>query len=132
MFGKLWSLIWSTRMSMLMAAIVGLVFCLIVFTTEQFTLNGRFRRLKKRWEKETEYTSSATEIINHPAYQAIIALGPDMIPLILKDLEFGFNHWGYALERITHAQPVPCEAYGDAEKVRAAWLAWGRQLGFIR
>lgn len=106
-------------------------FVLVSWWFERMSIGSRFRRLKKRWEKETEYTSSETEIINHPAYQAIIALGPDVTPLILKDLEFGFNHWGYALEQITHAQPVPCEAYGDAEKVRAAWLVWGREMRFI-
>lgn len=114
----------------IVAAVLALA--LIIWWVWYNTIHSRFYRLKRRWERDTLYVSSGTQIINHPAYQAIIALGPDVIPLILKDLESGFNHWGYALEQITHVQPVPCEADYDAEKVRAAWLAWGRELGFIR
>src|SRR5262245_55773394 len=45
-----------------------------------------FRLLTDQWMAETAFTSSMEEIIESEPYQAIINLGPIVVPLILDDL----------------------------------------------
>ena len=45
-----------------------------------------FARLVQAWKRDTRYISSPTEIATHPAYQRIIGLGREVVPLILADL----------------------------------------------
>ncbi len=52
----------------------------------------RFEELARRWERETAFCSSASEIVGHPAYQEIIALGRGVVPLILAELRRRPNH----------------------------------------
>lgn len=109
-----------------------LALALIIWWVWYNTIPNRFRRLNQRWKRDTHYVSSGTQIIGHPAYQAIIALGPEAIPLILHELKNGVGHWSYALEQLSsRTDIVPPEDRGNLEAVRAAWLAWGRELGFI-
>jgi hypothetical protein len=54
-------------------------------TTE--TVAERFRALAALWHNETDFLSSMTEAAAHPAYQAIIRLGPPVVPFLLRDLE---------------------------------------------
>ena len=49
-------------------------------------LEAHFQALTKTWHKETLCVSSGTKIIEHPAYQAIIRLGPRVVPLIRQEL----------------------------------------------
>jgi hypothetical protein len=48
------------------------------------TLEGRFRRLESLRTAETGHLSSTTKIVNHPAFQEILTLGPKVIPLMLR------------------------------------------------
>ena len=68
-------------------------------------------------------------MVTHPAYQAIIALGPPVVPLLLHDLEREPFHWFEALQAITGEDPVPREHWGMIAAMRADWLAWGRERG---
>jgi hypothetical protein len=67
----------------------------------------------------------------HPAYQEIVAMGQEVVPLLLRDLEQEPDHWFAALGAITGAQPVPPEDRGDIEKMAAAWLRWGKDHGYL-
>ena len=90
-----------------------------------------FAQLAARWRAETAVLSSTTAVAMHPAYQRIIGLGPQAIPLILADLQATPGHWFWALAALTGENPVPP---GDEGRVRAmadAWLAWGRANGWI-
>lgn len=60
----------------------------------------------------------------HPAYQQIIGMGREAVPLILRDLQRRPDHWCWALAHITGEDPVPAE-------VAEAWLDWGRQNSHI-
>ena len=51
------------------------------------TLEQRFRRLESLWTADTGHLSSTTKIVNHAAFQEIISLGLDVIPLLLRDLQ---------------------------------------------
>ena len=93
-------------------------------------LEEHFRRLEARWEDETAYLSSSTEIVGHPAFQEIIRLGPAVIPLMLRDLEQRPTLWVWALPAITGADPVPEVDRGNIVRMRDAWLAWARANGY--
>lgn len=94
-------------------------------------LAALFRSLADRWRADTLYLSSATDIAMHPAYQRIIGLGPQALPLILGELERQPGHWFWALTAITGEDPVPPADRGRLPAMAAAWLAWGRQNGWI-
>ncbi len=103
----------------------------IVNTTEHPTLAEQFESLAQQWKAETALLSSTTAMTGHPAYRAIIALGPGVVPLLLRDLEREPAHWFEALQAITGADPVPSEQWGNIPAMAMAWLAWGRHQGLI-
>jgi hypothetical protein len=61
---------------------------------------------------------------SHPAYQAIIALGWPVVPVLLRDLEREPVPWFEALEAITGENLVPPELWGKTRQMAAAWVAW--------
>jgi hypothetical protein len=94
------------------------------------SLEQRFRRLEAIWERDTQFLSDAQRIIEHPAFQEIIALGEPVIPLMLHDLEQGPRQWVWALPRITGVNPVPPADGGNSRKMTESWLRWGREKGY--
>ena len=87
----------------------------------------RFVELCSRWKEETSFVSSMTERAMHPAYQQIIGLGHEVLPLIFEQLESDPDHWFWALEAITGESPVPEEHAGDLERMRDDWLLWAKR-----
>jgi hypothetical protein len=84
-----------------------------------------------QWKKDTEFTSSSIEIILHPAYQDILGMGEDALPLIFSELEANGGQWFWALRHITKKDPVKIEDRGKTKKMREAWLEWGRQHNYL-
>ena len=80
------------------------------------TITEKFRRLAATWHKAVAHHSSSNKRNNHPAYQEIIAMGSEVVPLLLRDLEQNGNHWFWALKVITGADPVPSEDRGKVEQ----------------
>jgi hypothetical protein len=100
-------------------------------TASHETIGERFSRLAAAWHRDTDYLSSMEESDNHPAYQQIIRLGPEVIPLMLRDLADNHTHWFTALEAITGAKPIPELAAGDIPQMVDAWLRWAKDHGFV-
>ena len=94
-------------------------------------MQAEFDRLAAQWKHDTRFHSSSTIIEEHPAYQAIIAMGEDAIPLILADLQQSMDHWFMALRSITRESPIREEDRGKMQAIRAAWLEWGVREGYI-
>ena len=90
-----------------------------------------FEALANKWRDETSHISSTTKLIMHPSYQSIIGMGPAVIPLLLRRLQKGPEHWFWALAAITRHNPVKLEDAGNVNKMTGAWLEWGRQRGLI-
>jgi hypothetical protein len=87
----------------------------------------RFRILTEKWRKERGAASSVTKIVMCHSYQRIIGMGGRAVPFILREIENEGDdpdHWFWALEMITGADPVPVEAYGDTLQMAQAWLSW--------
>ncbi len=93
-------------------------------------VRASFDKLAQEWRTQTRYHSSLTEMVTHPAYQRIIGMGADAIPLMLQELVREPNHWFWALKSISGEDPVPDEIRGDIEAMSRAWLDWGQQHGY--
>lgn len=91
------------------------------------TVEDRFRRLEAIWNAATGHLSSTTKIVNHPAFQEIIELGPSVIPLMLRDLEERPRLWVWALPRITGVDLVLSSDGGNIAKMSQAWLHWAKE-----
>ena len=93
-------------------------------------IEARFTALAAVWKEETMPLSSSSQMTAHPAYQAIIALGPDAIPLLSRELERRPDHWFAALRALTGANPVSSEQQGRVGEMVAAWLHWAKSQGY--
>lgn len=94
-------------------------------------IEHEFRRLEAIWNAETGYSSSDDEIVAHPAFQAIIRMGWDVVPFMLQDLKQGPSLWVWALPAITGANPVNAADRGNIEKMSEAWLHWAQANGHL-
>ena len=56
-------------------------------------LDEVFRKLVAEWQSAVAHLSSTTRRVQHPAYQRIIALGPRVVPHLLRELKERPNHW---------------------------------------
>jgi hypothetical protein len=93
------------------------------------TLENLFDQLVVEWLADTLFSSSTTQMVMHPSYQRIIGLGERAVPLIIRRLRAGAEHWGWALEAITGESPVVPEDAGRIDRIRDAWLRWADQHG---
>ncbi len=92
---------------------------------------NKFYILAKRWESEVEGYSSTTQISDHPAYQEIISMGTQVVPLLLKELKNNPIFWLSALNEITGINPIKPEQRGKIKQMAQAWLEWGRNQGYV-
>jgi len=93
-----------------------------------------FKWLVEKWHIERGSTSSTTEMVLCPAYQSIIGMGPKAIAFILGELASEGDdpdHWFWALQVLTLANPVAEEDEGDLRKMSKAWLEWGISEGYF-
>lgn len=92
-------------------------------------LEREFNTLARQWRRETRHLSSIHERSMNRAYQKIIALGQEVVPLILRDLENTRDHWLWALDIIQDANPA--ESVRDFDEAVDIWLSWGRQHDYL-
>lgn len=91
--------------------------------TRQTQLENQFNELTNKWKSDTRLESSVIKIVEHPCHQALLELGPEIVPLIVNDLRRGYFHWAYALHKLTGHTPSEDERV-DADSIREAWLKW--------
>jgi hypothetical protein len=96
------------------------------------TAQEQFYQLANTWKQETGHLSNITTRAMHPAYQRIIGMGKEAIPLILEEFRKGkLDDWFWALYAITGDNPIAEEIAGDMDKMAEAWLQWGRETGYL-
>lgn len=91
----------------------------------------QFVRDLGEWRAQTRFSSNLVAKLSHPAYLRIIGLGPDALPLILKDLQNGGGHWFVALLALAREDPVPPEHRSLPRLMREDWLRWGVAKGLL-
>lgn len=94
-------------------------------------LETTFYQLVEQWREETRGVSSTEQLSMHPAYQQIIGMGSNVIPMLLRELERNSGRWFWALKSITREDPVTPEDQGKTKEMIEAWLNWGRKKGYI-
>ena len=95
-------------------------------------LEAEFQELANQWRHDTGHFSFVGQMITHPAYQSILAMGEPAIPLILKELQSGPYHWFHALSIISGESPhIPNEDRGRIRAISKIWIEWGRMKGYI-
>ena len=90
-----------------------------------------FDSLAAKWQKETVYLSSPNTIAEHPAYQEIIGMGEQAIPMILRNFQETQAEWFWALRSIARESPVKPESRGNIDAMTADWLDWGKRRRYI-
>jgi hypothetical protein len=93
-------------------------------------LEHEFKALAENWRRSTQHTSSLTKMIAHPAYRRIMGMGRDALPFIFRELKERPDHWFVALNAITGEDPAPID--GKFNDLVDAWLAWGKDKGYIQ
>lgn len=87
------------------------------------SVRKRFDRLVEEWTQDIMFTSSSHDIVLHRAYQQVIGLGRQVIPLIYDEMASGELHWSWALYAITGEDPA-----ADTDSPRDATDAWMRWI----
>jgi hypothetical protein len=90
----------------------------------------RFQELARQWKEATQLVSSVTDMTTHPAYQQIIGMGRDAVPLIVGELRREPDHWFWALQAITGENPVSPGDRGRIADMTQAWLNWAAAHGY--
>jgi hypothetical protein len=93
----------------------------------------KFQGLVDLWRHERGAMSSITEMSILPAYQKIIGMGEDSVPLILAELKSEGDdpdQWFWALIAITEENPVKPEDQGNFRKMAQAWFQWAEAEGY--
>lgn len=98
-------------------------------TASSPTIAARFHALANEWRADTRFQAAPSTACEHPAYRAIIDLGPGVVPLILAELSVSPEPWFAALRELTGADPVPPGDHGRPREAAEHWLAWGRARG---
>ncbi len=101
------------------------------YESKTVQIEEEFNELAERWYRETLHSSGYLEKILHPAYQRIIGLGKDAIPLILRELQDEPAEWFWALRALTGEDAATEEIKGRRDKMAKAWINWGTQRGYI-
>lgn len=94
----------------------------------------KFQTFLAEWRRERGAMSCVAEMAMLPAYQKIIGMGEDVLPLILTQLKsegHAPDHWFWALAAIAHDNPVPQESRGRLSEMAKAWLEWGQKEGYV-
>ena len=94
------------------------------------SIKARFTHLSEEWSEASMFESNINKLAMHPAYQQIIGLGSEAIPLILQELRKEPNHWFWALKSISGEDPVDEVNRGNIQAMTDAWLLWGKNNGY--
>lgn len=97
----------------------------------ELSLEQRFREQADKWERETRHISSVTKRVMHPSYQTIIGMGPDVVPLLIRDLRQNRRAWFWALSHITGVNPINPADAGKMDKMIMAWVNWATEKGLL-
>ena len=99
--------------------------------TAQADVEETFYELAETWRSDTRFLSATDDIVLHPAYQSIIGMGREVIPLLLRELQRKPSHWFWALRSISREDPVRPEDVGNIRNMTDAWLKWGKERGYL-
>ena len=92
------------------------------FTRPAPSLCKKFSRLSQQWSSDTVFYSSSHDIVMHWAYQQVIGLGRQVVPLIYEEMVAGRLHWTWALSAILGEDPA--SGTDSPKDATDAWIKW--------
>ena len=95
------------------------------------SLEEQFSALARQWTSKIKGHSLMGRAALNPAHLDILKLGNGAIPLILKRLKSDPTPWFITLRMIAGHSPVKPKDAGNIQKMTEAWLAWGKENGYI-
>ncbi|HSF76466.1 MAG TPA: hypothetical protein VLA84_21905 [Microcoleus sp.] len=90
----------------------------------------KFYAVASDWEKDVAGLSSTAQMSQHPAYQEIISMGTQIVPLLLWELKRNPLYWLSALSAITGENSIKPEQRRRVKQMASAWIDWGRNQGY--
>src|SRR5438132_12854265 len=99
--------------------------------TADRSLEDLFKHHADKWESETAHLSSTSQIMMHPSYQAILGMGDEVVPLLLRDMQQNRRSWFGALSYITKENPINPSDAGKMQRMIDIWVRWGRAKGLL-
>ncbi len=96
---------------------------------QQGDVERRFEALAHRWIEEAGGLSVVADMVAHPAYRNIVDMGDAVVPFILRAIRREPTFLYRALRDITGQNPAPPGS--DPDETDEAWLAWGRDKGYL-
>ncbi len=104
-------------------------YCREAYEDEKSEVEQIFNGLAKTWREATGGYSLTYRRYVHPSYQAILTLGKDVVPFMLRELQTKPDRWFEALKVLTGQNPAEkSKTFDDAVH---CWLEWGKENGFI-
>jgi hypothetical protein len=88
------------------------------------SLELQFEYLKDKWLEDVMVESNPAVIMNNRFYSLIIDMGEEVIPFIIFDLMKSNHFWFVALEKLTGANPVSPEHFGNIKAMANDWINW--------
>lgn len=84
------------------------------------------------WEKNTKFMSSCDRMIEDQAFQKIINMGPQVIPVIFNLMvkNIYFCHWYLIFKYLGVKVDLPAKYMGHIDMMNAAYEKWGYSQGF--
>src|SRR6266704_707790 len=104
----------------------------VLLSAQREDIEPEFNKMVREWNAAGRAKSLVSALAMNTAYQQIIGMGKDAIPLILRELSRELDHWFWALEAISRENPVPDESKGNIKEMARIWLQWGRERGYAR
>jgi predicted GTPase len=90
---------------------------------------NKFWDLIRQWEYDTRHNSSAAQKFGHPSINAVIQMGQEVIPLVLKAMKDNY-HLTFVLHKLTGEWPVKDEYAGNGSKIIECWQKWANKHGY--
>lgn len=89
-------------------------------------VQAEFERLLPLWQEERKqfaYSSNTTDYWKGPHGRAIIALGPAIIPYLIRQLKAGDFFFNVPLAAITHVD-IASDRFNSEQSNSKAWIEW--------
>lgn len=90
-------------------------------------LGHKFERLAVWWESGTMHFSSSRMMKEHPAFQQLVDLGPDIIPLAMERLKRDLGVFWFLVLLELVDNPPDTAVEGDMAEMRKRWVEWEKK-----
>lgn len=81
------------------------------------------------WVLKGMLLSNPNAFKGYPEYRQLIALGPEILPYVLREIDEEPLHCFLLLRELTGENPVPQEDMGNVKRMINAWKRWGSKMG---